>query len=179
MQPGPLGTGPGPSWPKVIGIISIVLGALSVLGGAWGVIAPFLMSGFVAATGQSGVTAVMEKWRWWTVTDSACKGGFALFLILGGCLLSARRRSGASLLQLWAVLRIALGIMACVMSWQMMQDQIAANSSQGSRAPPAAMMAPMILFGVVFGLLWSLAYPVFLLVFLRLAGPRRTMSEWA
>ena len=40
------------------------------------------------------------------------------------------------------------------------------------------MMAPMLIFGVAFGLLWSLAFPVFLLVFLRLEGSRRAMRDW-
>ncbi len=158
----------------VLGIIACVFGGIGVLGSLWGFISPFIMSGFLASTGQTGTAAMMDKWRSWTIASSVVMLALAILLISGGTGLMSRRPRGPQLLKIWSVLRIGFAIITSVFTWQLMQDQFATMASKGGGSPPAAMMTPMLLFGVVFGMLWACALPVVLLVFL--SGAR---SMWA
>lgn len=179
---------PRPSrWPKVIGVISVVLGSLGVLGGICGTLAMVVGQGVMtlAAQQQQGASAVqaMQDQTSFTVLSLLTGLLLALFLLVAGVVLICRRRRGVTLLKVWAVCRIvAVGVGSVIGYFVgVAQMEVMQQTTMGSNQPPPG-MASFITGGMillfVLGLLWGWAWPIFVLIWLRRQKIRDDYSTW-
>lgn len=181
-------------WPSVVGIIAIVLGAIGVLSSVWNALGMLLVSAVASGQGAPAdnappassldVSAVFRSMEYWTgslVAINLLLGGLAVLLIVAGIGLLRRRRRGAAWMVRWSILRIIAGIAFAVVSALMQRDQI--NAMAGSPNDPAASavlrMGPlMIVVTAVFALVWTMTFPVFVLVWMGRGTVRKTIASW-
>jgi hypothetical protein len=177
-SPGTLGSGPGPSWPKVLGIICILFGGLGALAGLWSLLAPFVVFRIFGASQPPELAAHAQKWLWWTVLGSLLSIALAVLLLVGGVFLVSRRPAAIGALRSWAVLKVLCSILTACISYLSAIDQVAAMHAAGSAGPPPRIMEMMMLGGLLLWFLWSLALPVLLLVFFGRPAARRHIATW-
>jgi hypothetical protein len=178
-SPGPLGPGRPASWPAVIGIICIVLGGLSILGGLWGLLFPILFRGLLESAAKAPGGAAAAQFPYWV--NQLSSGGmlFLSFILLaGGIALNSRRRVGPRLLLTWSILKIIFAIAMGIVSGIVVVHVAAMTTSQTGARPPPGLISGFVIFSMIFGLLWSAALPAFLLIWLNLASSRRLINEW-
>ncbi len=168
-----------PAWPKVVGIISIVVGAffLGCLG--CGIASMKLGNGLLASSmpGYQLPSPGIGQWAMIVVG-----GALDILLIVAGVLTIQRSAAGRGLHLLYAVAAIPTALLA---TWINMSYNEQVNSSMRTWAeqnpnepvaaellkqPPGGGIAQQL--GVVFGLAVGLAYPLFLLVWFGLAKRR-------
>ena len=171
-----------PSWPVVIGIIAIVLGALGVLGGCWATIAyPVMAVIFRAAPKQATAGLdLLQEWRGWTLTMGIASGVLAVFLLSAGIGLCRRRRWAISVAWWWAVLKMVFVLVGAVMAVVMQQAQFTAIGGQGG-APAPLPPGSTLLIGAVtagFTVIWGWALPVFMIVWLSRGTIKREIGGW-
>lgn len=172
-----------PSWPKVIGIISIVLGSLGTLQGCSTALSPFFLpfaADFMRAMppqaqnpGVDSLT-VAQKWLPWTVTQGLLSLAVAILLLVSGIGLLQRRPWGVSASRVWAVIKILLAAFVGVLTYYIVGDQVEAMRNAPNMPPmPQGFFAFIGIWSTVLGLLLGWAYPVFMLIWLG----RRTVCE--
>lgn len=170
------------SWPKVIGIIAIVLGSLGILGGVYGVFTPQLLGFFesLMPPGQEGGFEALEQHAGWTVATSLVGMAVAALLLVGGIGLAKRRPGSVAMCRVWSVLKIVLVLVNSAVAYRLMLTQFDAMGQSGPGAMP---MGPgfgkvIAMFGVVVGLAWGWALPVFLLIWLGRGKIKAETSGW-
>ena len=180
QQPGEIG-GPeqAATWPKIIGVISIVFGSVACLSGAWGLLAPRLMEAVAVKAPQSQAApfAAMEGWGTWIVVSSALTMLIAPVLLVAGIDLVRRRRRGIKLGRVWAVLKMIFAVAGSYLGFVMIQEQFRQMPQQ--KLPVGGdFFVVMGVVGAVAGVLWSCAYPVFLLIWFSRAKVRTEYTQW-
>jgi uncharacterized protein YceK len=125
ITPDPTHEEPAPSnWPTWFGVISIVFGALLLLGSCcgsiWMLMAPSVMAR-MAGMEMPEVPAVM---KWVTVLDMPVSLVLGALLIFGGIRLLRRRQSGRTLLMRYAVIRIVLAVPLLAAGFLMLQPSV-------------------------------------------------------
>lgn len=181
----------GTKWPKVIGIIGLIIGILGVCS------APMQFLGYAgsklqlndipgAGSVQDEIGTYLSSFFRFTILSSVVSLLLAGALILGSVFLLKRRRKSVPLLQVWAVVS---GIVAIVMSiftyrftkqqmtimFRGMEEDMGASEAQVSSAIGEVVSA-LAAFG---GLIWALALPVFLLIWFARAKIRTETQEWS
>jgi hypothetical protein len=176
-----------------IGIMSIVFAVLgffgavtSVFGAVWMQIFPSVMrtvsvTSTMPATGPSATpmpnpfsnitidypTLVMS------LVDAVARLGLAILLFIAGLMVMRDSRSGRRLHLWWAVIRLPLAVFGAV-AYAMMMSRMMANmnatfaSMPGARPPMASPTLVASIFGAVFNLAMSCAYPIAVLIVLNL-----------
>lgn len=184
QQPGEIGSPEqAASWPKVIGAISIVLACGACLGGVWGFLAPAFLEAVAknVPANQAAPFAAMQEWSTWIVVRSALTMLIALVLLVTGIDLLRRRRRGIKLGRVWAVLKMIFGVAGALVGLAMQQEQLQEISQQMSQqnAPiSGSVLAVLGAVGVVFGILWTCAFPVFLLIWFSRAKVKTEYAQW-
>jgi len=153
---------PRPKWPKVIGTIGVVMGALILFDQlddlatlSWTeddwrrIFAPDIAELIVRSMPSTG-------WRLFTIIVQM---GLGVLLVVGSLALRRRARRGIYLCRLWAWLAIAWSVF--VMGRAAWWIQQYAGESRG--IPPASWQA-FGMFGIGLALVLLLTFPVFLLV---------------
>jgi len=111
----------------------------------------------------------------------------AVILLVGGILLLKRKKRGAPILQLWAVLKLTGGVFATIkfsminneFTQKTMEQAFGATGSGGKEAEMmGSVMGIAAKVGMVFGVLWLAALPVILLIFLNRAKAKQEMATW-
>lgn len=183
--PGPIVLDSEPSrWPKVIGIIAIVLGALGALGNAMGLLQPFLLDVMGAAAppqaqGQmQAQIAVTRAWLPYTMTLSAIQAALAILLLVAGVLLISRSRAAPLWMMIWAVLKLIAAVVSAFIGHRVQADTMEAMRAAGTM-PTLPGMRAFAVFGLVLAIMWGCAFPAFTLVWLSLASVRREVRTWA
>jgi len=161
-------------WPKVLGVIAIVLGVLGVLSAAWGMTGGDVMSGFMR-NAPPEVLAQTERIRGWMITANALGLPLALLLLVAGIGLCNRRRWGVATARTWAVLDILLVVFGMAITWLLLQASFQSN-------PPIAgggsfMPVPQVV-GMVCGMVGGLAPPVFMLIWLSRGKIKAETTTW-
>jgi hypothetical protein len=157
-----------PSWPKVIGIISIVFAGL-------GLICTPIGLATREAAGPAGAEAMEGAPPWYATyqTASALAGiVVAAILLVAGILLCKRRPAGRTMHITYAILNIVVAV----------GNVIAAASAVGQMDSGPAGAAPfkgVFIGGIVIGLVIGLAYPIFILVWFTRPKVRDEVAAWA
>lgn len=170
------------AWPGVIGTIAIVLGSLATFGALSQVAAPLIMdwvTSIMPAEQRSQVEA-MGKYGTEQIVLGLLGIAIAILLIVGGAKLLRRRRSAATILRIWAVLKVLNSTAGSVVGLLLQLEQFRALPQQGQA--PAGMMDLMRSFAFVMlgiSLLWLWAFPAFLLAWFARRKVRDEMKGWA
>lgn len=172
---------PAPSWPSVLGILTLVLGVFGTLVGAFAVLSPLVMSfwaRFVPAEGRAGL-AVAERWTTWTVASGGLAIALSLLLMVAGIGLLRRRRWACPLLQTWAVLRMMPAVGQVGVAYLVQRETLASMSQQMPASMPSQQYVHLFTdLSLAVSLLWYWALPVFLLIWLARGRVRAHVAEW-
>jgi len=153
------------SWPKVVGVISIVLAGLGLTGrlvGAFGnAIASRLRT--MRWGGAMQPANLPDWWATWQIAGVLLGVLLQGLLLIAGVLLLKRQAAARALHLAYAPLAIVLAVAGMAITYPVMRS---AFEQTGLQQMPA--IGPAIVASVIGGMIFSLAYPVFLLVwFLR------------
>ncbi len=180
-------------WPTVLGVISIVLGALGILAYGCGSLMAnvgvlFVSDAFAAKGALDPVNAAsieaLREYLPWNLAVAVVSAGLAAMLLLGGISLCRRRRRGRTILRWWSVLRIAWAVPATFASYfsQAAQFNAMMEAAEASSAPMPGFMFGFMkgagLAGVAVGLLWAWALPVFMLAWFTRRNIRQEVDGW-
>lgn len=176
------------SWPKVIGIISIVWGSLGLVCNGCGLIGQMFQSAFMGMIPQpQGPNAqqvppipdVMKP----TMLDFASMGAnmvICVVLIIAGSMLVARNPKGRMLHLAYAGLSILATLIGTALAVQK-QSAIAAWAKQNADnlwAKQQSQAGSFAFIGIGIGVLIGLAYPLFVLIwFLAVKRDTREITE--
>ncbi len=177
-------------WPKVLGIISIVFGAFGAMAGFCGVIGSValgpiseLMAKFIPANKSGPSTAetfgALEKMQGWMIANSVFTTLVAILLIVGGAKLIKRQAQCRMMLLSWAALKILLAVVASVLGYFSLQDQLALAEKSGTPNPMSPAATKMLgMFSMGFGFLWAIAGAVFIIIWFKREKIRSEVSRW-
>lgn len=180
--PGPLSfpTRP-PSWPSVFGILSIVLGAMAIIQGAYGVIAVLFMPGLFGLIPGSGVPmrAAMSQNMPFNIGVQIATSLLGIVNLLAGVWLVQRLPRGVPWLRTWAVLKVFFTLLSAMAGYYVQAGMMTAVQ-QGSPAPgpPAGILSIFAWLGVALAVMWGWAYPVTALIWLARPAVRAHVREW-
>lgn len=176
------------AWPSALGVIAIVFGVLGVLGAVFGLLVTAfedeyfgLFGGAVTDEAAAHIAAASPHPA---VSGALQVAGLlaAAMLAVGGVRVARRRRCGASLLQVWAVIKMALVVIGSVIGARVgaasFQAGVGAGGGGAGAGVPPGFGSMMMVVGLVFGVLWGWALPVFCLVWLRRAKIRAEVAGW-
>lgn len=183
-------------WPRVLGIIMIVLGSLATLGSCFGTVALFFqdkLMDFAASASGKGSPAAQDltiqaaaivKWKWASFGSNVFLMVCAVLCLVAGIGILKRRAGGVTQAKLWAVLKMVAAVVGGVVGFLMQRDIFQAMQQAGTTGAnmPAGVAGAMqgvqaaMLFGSV---VWQWALPVFVLVWLSRAKVREETSLWA
>jgi hypothetical protein len=170
-----------PVWPTAIGIGLIVVGGLSALIGAWGIVAAVWMSDFMAAAGQNqGMANAMRESAHVQGITGGAKALIAPALVVAGIGLTRRRAWGARLAVVWSALKMVVGV-GVVWATVVLQQKLLASTPTSAGVSPAGMagvMSAVYWMTGLFTLAWECALPIFLLVWFMLPGVRAHVAGW-
>lgn len=174
---------PPEQWPKVVGVLCIVVGALGVLAHVWGAVSTLLLEAFFPTSGELvGVIDAIRPYQPWLLAQYLVAASLAVLLVIGGVGLTGRRVWSGRVLQVWAVLRFLVVPAGAVLQYLMQRAQFEAMSQDPrfNTAPAltGGMMEAMALFSVVFALALGWSQPVFILIWLRRPSVRTAMERW-
>lgn len=169
-----------PSWPKVVGILSIVFGALAFTctGIGMGALAfmPGIMENVAANTDYPPPPMMQATPTLWALT--AVGVIINILLLVAGVMTLARKARGRQLHLLYAFLAIPLTFLSTFIQMNMQADvneQMAAYVeqypdspfAQGAAQGPAQEIGQLV--GMAFGLVFALAWPIFCLIWFTLS----------
>lgn len=173
-MPGAVAAAPS-TWPTVFGVISIVLGALGVLGAAFGFVSLALIPRLLpAGQGTHFPGTVMTV----SVSSAALNLMVAALLIAAGAGLARRRRWGVGATRTWAIMRIVLAIVGVGVAWWM-QSWMRQHPPQTANAPPPGFTKTVQSISLLLGLMWALAWPIICLAWLGRPRVRAEYDRWS
>jgi hypothetical protein len=155
-----------PRWPKVVGIISIVWGALLLTCTGCGALAPAvffpMLQSMVKAQGQSLPPTMQFGVAQWV--GIALGGVMAVFLLIAGIMLVNRRPAARPLHLGYGVVAILQGIWGIAMQLQANQT-MKVWVQQNPTSPFAKNNSPIgFIIGLAIGVVIAFAWPVFCLI---------------
>ena len=169
---------PPPSWPKVVGIISIVFGALGLTCNAFTIVAGavFMPMGAEAmmetlGTSEPPPSMVMQPLDWVAVTVGLA---VAALLLIAGILTASRSASGRTLhigYGFVGILTTALGMFLQYTKFQTTSRWVEENVSDAAMAQSMSNEIGLYI-GLAMGALFGLAYPLFCIFWFGAMGKR-------
>lgn len=160
----------GPKWPKVIGIISIVLAVLSFFGAVSSFFTPKMLR-FQVSMGQfkgsmEDFDAFLAKYHWYFLLGACVALVSGILLISGGISLLRSKKAGKTLLLAYALITLLFASFSIYMTLgsSMLSEQMTAMFGSAQDSPEAAAGRIGGLIGGIIGTAFSMAYPVFLLI---------------
>ena len=181
-QPGQMQAPQEPStWPTVIGIIAIVLGAGGVLSGLSSAAMPMLVDAMGTAMPemQRAPLEAAQEHMVWTVTSSLLSVLIAAALLAAGIGLVKRRAWSIRAARGWALVRLLFVGIAAVMAYRIGQAQFDAMAEQGDLGGLPEWLVDLLLpLTVVATLAWGWAFPVLILIWLGRAKIKAETGLW-
>jgi hypothetical protein len=169
---------PLPTWPKVVGIISIGWGSLGIVCGGCGMIMPMIATGAMKGSGQELPPAMMPQGPQMVLMAVGLL--LAVLLIVAGVATLNRKASGFAMHLGYALVSIPLTLLSLYFSWKQ-QGELAAWAAANPQNPmalqmsnPGQQMGQVV--GMVFGGVLGLGYPVFCLIWFGLVKKVRDMG---
>lgn len=185
------GVPPRPTtWPKVIGIIVMVVGVGGGFMGLWSVASSFMTE--MLAKMSNLPPDFYLKWRPFMLGSGVGAVLLATLLFLGGLLLLWRKRFALVVLMGWAGLKVLHGFVSSYFGYKMQQEQMPLIMEQqakmmeqagaGGNAEVMGMVSNVseiaALAGLVFGLLWVMILPLFLFIWFARPKIWREVAGW-
>lgn len=178
----PAGSAPaGSSWPDVMGIIAIIVGAIGILSKLGTVFYPFFRPWAIEFASRHAPPGTIESFFGFlpdtavVMLSGLVEMGLAILLLIGGIHLRNRRQLGARVLKIWAWISIP---------WAVLETGLATVMVRGimPRLPHVRSLDfpidGFVQFGIAFGLLFALAVPIFLLAWFGSRSISAEVSGW-
>lgn len=167
-----------PSWPTVVGVIAIILGAGGLLLGLFGLVwQVLLVSGVLGDTWMGQDVTYARNIAAPTIVLGVLGVALAVLLLTGAIALLRRRRAAATMLGVWAVVRLLHTAAVAVLGYYAQQEMLATMPPPPPGAPPADVMRTMMMLGLLVGVAWAAWFPLFVLIWFRLPKVRRDLAE--
>jgi cytochrome c biogenesis protein CcdA len=173
------------SWHRTLGTIAIIFGSLGLL---QGVIAPFtlliverqMQAAVKMGAEQEAVDSYLAQLKTVSYLGAATYFLLGILLLVGGILLLRKRSASATILKIWAVLKIAGGAFILFKNSSLTKMQMELMfSSQGKEAEVVGSIATYaVWFGIIFGMIWLCALPIFLLVWFNRSKIKQDIATW-
>lgn len=170
-------------WPKVIGIIAIVFGALGTLGAVIGVMGQLMIEQVseMMPEAQQKMLAAQREWHTWLVFDQALRFIAAVLLIVAGAKLTGRAARSAQLMRVWAVLKLAVVALGTAVNYPVTKAQfetIQDDPKLGTAGVPSGFMDLISQFLLGCVALWGSALPVFVLIWFARRRIKSEVASW-
>jgi hypothetical protein len=171
-----------PVWPNVIGVIGIIIGIGGVLLGAWQAVSVVFFDFMMKFIPQNApnvpeTMAAMNAWMPWIVAIGIASALVAVMLLIGSAGLAAHKPWSRPLLITWAIVKILIVLTMTIQSFLMSRAFMAQTGAQGTPAP-MFILDSVLLISLVFNIIFYCGFPVFVLVWLNLRGPKRDVASW-
>jgi len=172
------------AWPDVIGIIAIVIGALGMLSGLLMILqalfADWMTSNAWAnASDAEAMREITARWMPWNLTISIVRFGNAILLVVLGAALMKRRPVVARLIVIYCIVQIIAGVAGGITTG-LVHSEVRAQTTQAQAMRAGATWT--LFFGgpgaACFSILWSVAFPVFLIIWFGRASVRSEARGW-
>jgi hypothetical protein len=170
------------TWSGVLGTIMIILGVLGMIGGLMNLSGGFWLEFSVTAGGgtltdelRAELVAIKPAMIGLAVSSMVIAG-----LLLATGILTLRRRPLARPVAIvWSTLKILLAVVSTLIAFAIQDIQI--RSGLGGGGPAAMMWITRTMMGgsLILGALWTVALPVFLLIWFNRARIRAEITEWS
>jgi len=179
-------------WPSFIGIISIIFGILGVAKSVLMLVYYSLIFGGVlkkpaemipSGTGQVNPFPALQNHIGILVTSELLTLGLGILLIVAGFGLYRKHPGAVAWTRIWAVLKIIVTIIGTAIGVWIQKEtlRVMMNDPNAPPATPAFVqwlpMARAVVGGVA-SLVFTCAWPVFLLIWLRLTSVRTEVARW-
>jgi len=190
VQPSvPFGQPVPSSWPRPIGIVSLVFGVLGMLGGLFAVIGavvgPKIASAFAEMGHVGMVTDQMRDHLVWAISSAGVGFGLAVMLCVAGIGIIRRRHRGVRWAKVWAWFKMVSAVGNAVFGYGLQVEALEAMRHQN---PGAFSATPVLgrffgpgfaIFGSFVGVLWGCALPLFLLIWFKRKRIAEDVSTWS
>lgn len=169
---------PLPTWPKVVGIISIVWGSLGLVCGGCGLLSPIFVGMVMKGSGQELPPAMLAQPPQMVLMVLGLL--LAVFLIIAGVTIINRKPSGFAMHLGYSLIAIPLTLLSVYFSWKQQGDlaQWAAANPDNPMAKGMSSPGQQIgqVFGLAFGAVMGLGYPIFCLIWFGLVKKARDLG---
>ena len=119
----------------------------------------------------------MHEWRFVLLTLSVVMTALAVMLLVGGIQLLRRRAGALRVLNGWAVLKVVLIAANAIVTGMYNHEQFE-RMGQSPGAMSAQFSTGMTAVTLIFQVLWGLALPVFILIWLNLGKIKSESAQW-
>jgi hypothetical protein len=182
IAPGPVVAAPTrPAWPVVLGVMVIVFASLTILGGLTDAAGAMFMGAFMPLMNEDApaVVEAMRQFAGWKAATGLAGAAVGGLGVVAGIGLLRRRPWAPSACIAWAALRILTSAAGAALDHLQQQAMFQAMAEDDPQMAAAAGFGGMMLaFHVAWMLVWGWAFPIFVLIWLSLPGPRREIATW-
>lgn len=182
------------TWPKTIGIVTLLFGVLGGLKGAGSILSSFFSE--MLAKASNLPPEFYDKWRPFMLGSGAGEICLGIFLFLGGFMLLYRKRFAVVILVLWALMKMLFGVVGTFFNYLMQKEQLPLMLEQQRKAMQKAggagggagteqvaemvtsmtqVISTVMLFA---GLIWVMVLPLFILIWFIRPKIRRELATW-
>lgn len=174
-------------WPKILGIIALVLGILGFLQSAASPLSLYFVDTQMELLIQQGadtdkVADYMGQMKSISTVSAIAMGVVSLVLLTGGILLLKRNPKAPIFLQVWGVLKILAGGYFSFRSMALTRVQMDLMMEMNGGGSEAEMMQKVtdyaVFGGMIFGLLWLAALPVFFFIWFGREPVKQEIAKW-
>ncbi len=167
-------------WPKVIGILILVLQGLGVLAALISAVSLFLdYASMLGPMVGSEAFDAQKAWRTHLLAMYAAACLLSLLSITGAILLLQRRRLGVIMLVSWSLIRLPYAVFAGWVQASAQRDATAnMQTITAARPMPPGFLDAMFWGAFISTAAFALALPLFLLIWFVLPGIRRQTRAW-
>lgn len=180
------------TWPMVIGVISICIGALATLSygcnSAMTFVVPWFMEWMAGQAGGQGAAAIesqaeaMAGYMGVTALTHAFGMALGILLLAAGISLTRRRPAARPLHLWWAGLKLAHAVGYAVVTYlstqATMEAVMADMQASGGGAPPPGLVTGIAALGPMLTLVWLFIYPIFLFIWFARRKVRDEVAQW-
>jgi len=167
-------------WPNVIGVIGIIYAIGGILISGWQALTSLFFETFKDMMPPGAGPNPMEAMAQFGPTLALIAGGLMLvaIMLLVGCIgLLMRKPWGATVLMVWAIVKIIATIANSILAAMIQRAVLAGSAQQGTPIPSMAWDF-LVIFSLVFNVVLYCGFPIFVLIWLNLAGCKREIASW-
>jgi hypothetical protein len=169
-------------WPKVVGVINIVLASLGLIcygcGSLNTILSPFFVG--MIPEGQRPVTAQGAQLAI-QIVQQCVATALSVWLLIAGIGLVKRRAWARAHCIGWSVVKIILALLSTLMGALFAQQIVQQINDQLSQrgTPPFTLTVPIVMTVIIVSLFVYLIWPTFMLIWFTREKITHEMAEWA
>jgi len=167
------------AWPRVLGILCVVIGVLGFLNYAISVVFSMINFQITDDPAYEAMLEASEKHGWILQATSIGLMLLSMGLLVGGVQLIRRRAASLRILAVWSMLKIIAGFAFATINYFTQREMTAAVlASTQATAISDDLVGLMAIVVYVSSVLWMAALPVFLLVWFRRSAISDETKGW-